>query len=408
MMENFKTLSIDKQIGIVSRESEEIISIEDLEKKLYKSKETGQPLKIKYGADPSTPDLHLGHSVPLMKLRDIQDIGHEIYYLIGDFTGRIGDPAGSSRTRNLLTREEIEMNIKSYHEQAFKILDRQKTKVVYNSEWLEKLSFWNFLYDIATKVTVPHVLERKDFKERLDSGLPFTVIEFLYPLIQAYDSVAINADVEIGGTDQRFNLLLGRKMQEAFGQSPQVALILPLLIGTDGRKKMSKSLGNSINLSDEPKDMYGKIMSISDEMMLDYYRLLTKIDKNEYGALIKTDPMSAKRRLAKLIVAYYHDLETAEGCEHNFYRMFREKRAPSDAPSLNLTYLFPEQEEIDIIDLLSHTGDRSRSEYRRLINQGAVSFNGEKITDVHYKMKVDEEGELRVGRNYFRLTATGD
>jgi tyrosyl-tRNA synthetase len=314
---------VEEQIALIERGCVDLISREDLEKKLKRSLETGRPLKVKAGFDPTAPDLHLGHTVLLQKLRHFQQLGHEINFLIGDFTGLIGDPTGKSDTRPPLTRDDVLRNAETYNVQVFKILDPEKTRVVFNSTWLGELSSYEMIR-LASQLTVARMLERADFKKRFESNRPISIHEFLYPLIQGYDSVAMEADVELGGTDQLFNLLMGRDLQRSKGQEPQVVLTMPLLEGLDGVNKMSKSLGNYIGISESPDDIFGKILSVSDDLMFRYYELLSDLSMDEIAALKKDmeqgkiHPKTVKVRLAREMVARFHDQDAADAAEKNF------------------------------------------------------------------------------------------
>ena len=328
-------LSIDEQIKVFSEGCVDVISEDDLRKKLEIAAKENRPLKIKYGADPSAADIHLGHTVPLRKLRSLQDIGHHVVFLIGDFTAMIGDPTGRTQTRKMLTPEEVKENALTYQEQVFKILDKERTTVVYNSHWLGKMSSYEFL-NLTSKYTVARILERDDFKKRYEADKPITLLEFMYPLLQGYDSVELESDVEVGGTDQKFNLLVGRQLQRDAGQQEQVVLTLPLIEGTDGVRKMSKSFGNSINVHDTSTDMFGKIMSIPDELISKYFLYLTDRPadfKAGLDAKIKSgsvNPRDLKVELAKDIISFYFSCDEAERAIEEFNRMFRDKGIPDD------------------------------------------------------------------------------
>ncbi|MFA5927799.1 MAG: tyrosine--tRNA ligase [Candidatus Margulisiibacteriota bacterium] len=332
---------------------------------------SGKKLKIKWGADPSAPDLHLGHTVVLRKLKQFQDLGHEIIFLIGDFTAMIGDPTGKSETRPALSREQVLKNAETYQHQVFKVLDRTRTKVVFNSEWLNKLSPKEII-EIASRHTVARMLERDDFAKRYASQQAISIHEFLYPLFQGYDSVALRSDLEVGGTDQKFNLLVGRQLQEAYGQKPQLILTMPILEGLDGVQKMSKSLGNHVGITEAPEQIYGKIMSIADLLMPRYYKLLTDL---VFDA--QAHPMAEKKRLAFELVKTYHDEASAQKAAEHFSTMFSKKEVPEDIETHNIG-----QRTAPILHLLTSTGMvESKNEARRLILQGAVTIDGEKITD---------------------------
>ena len=328
-------ISIEKQVELIERGTVNVISRADLVKKLEKSQATGTPLKIKAGFDPTAPDLHLGHTVLIQKLKHFQDLGHEINFLIGDFTGMIGDPTGKSETRKPLTVEQVEKNAESYKEQIFKILDPEKTKVVFNSTWLDKLTSKDFIM-LASQLTVARMLEREDFKVRFENERPISIHEFLYPLIQGYDSVALKADVEIGGTDQLFNLLMGRDLQRVWGQAPQVVITMPLLEGLDGVNKMSKSLGNYIGITEKADDIYGKTMSVSDALMFRYFELLSDLAEEQIGALQaemqagRVHPKAVKQQLARELTGRFYDAVTAQRAEENFEKIFSRHDNPED------------------------------------------------------------------------------
>jgi tyrosyl-tRNA synthetase len=365
----------------------EIISETDLQKKLHKKR----PLRIKFGADPSAPDLHLGHTVALRKLRQFQEFGHEIIFLIGDFTASIGDPTGKSETRKPLSAEQIVKNAETYQDQVFKILDRKKTKVVYNSEWINKLKPQDII-KLMSQITVAQMLEREDFKKRYTNNVPLHLHEFLYPLLQGYDSVALEADVELGGTDQKFNLYVGRQLQEFFGQEPQSLVIMPILEGTDGVQKMSKSLGNHIGITEKPNEMFGKIMSIPDYIMPRYYELLTdmKFDAQEH-------PRDAKVKLAKFIVTQFHSAEEAEQAATNFTKVFSSGGIPDDIKTFKVT-----ENPINIIKLIAAAGlTESNAEAKRLIKQNAVTLDDQSITDPSATLTVNKGQVLRVGKRRF-------
>jgi tyrosyl-tRNA synthetase len=395
--------SIEEQIALLERGVVDCIGHDELVKKLKKSEESGVPLRIKAGFDPTAPDLHLGHTVLIQKLKHFQDLGHDVYFLIGDFTGMIGDPTGKSETRKALTREDVARNAESYKEQVFKILDPEKTKVVFNSEWLSKLDSFDMIR-LASELTVARMLEREDFKVRFREGNPISIHEFMYPLIQGYDSVALEADVELGGTDQLFNLLMGRDLQRSRGQEPQVVLTLPLLEGLDGVNKMSKSLGNYIGVSESANDIYGKVLSASDELMFRYYELLSDLSTDEI-AVLKADmdsgklhPKVIKQQLARELTARYHSEEKAKQAEENFEKVFRKGGLPDDIAEKKIQ----SDGDIWLPQLLMELEMvKSTSDGRRMIKQGAVSLDGEKVTDV--KKNVSPEGEIlvKVGKRRF-------
>lgn len=391
-----------RQFEIIKRGAVEIILEKELLHKLERSYKEQRPLTVKAGFDPTAPDIHLGHTVLLEKMRQLQELGHRVVFLIGDFTGMIGDPSGKSETRKPLTREEVLENAKTYKEQIFKILDPEKTVVEFNSKWFSKMNAED-LIKLASHYTVARMLERDDFKSRFLSQTPISIHEFIYPLIQGYDSVVLKADIELGGTDQKFNLVVGRELQKEYGQEPQVIITMPLLEGTDGVKKMSKSLGNYIGINEAPEDMFGKLMSINDELMLRYYELLSHISNEELETLKKgikdgsVHPMEAKERLALEIVERYHGKEKAIKAKEHFDRVIRKKDMPEDIP----VYEIKGAEELWLPKILKDSGlVKSTSEARRLIIQGAVEVNNEVIRDPDRRFP---KGEflIRVGKRRF-------
>lgn len=398
-------LPVKEQLEIIKRGSSEIIPEEELVKKLEKSKNENKPLNIKLGCDPTRPDLHLGHSVVLRKLAQFQKLGHQAILIIGDFTAMIGDPSGRNATRPPLTFEEAQENAKSYWLQAKKILDPEKTKIVNNSDWLGKLSFQDVI-KLASKYTVARMLERDDFTKRFHGSIPISMHELLYPLAQAMDSVAIKSDVELGGTDQKFNLLVGRDIQREYGVEAQVILTMPLLVGTDGKEKMSKSYGNYIGIDDSPKDIYGKSLSIPDELIYAYFELGTDIPANELAEIknklsdSNTNPRDIKRTLARKFVEMYHSKEASLNAEAEFDKIFINKGIPDNVPELKLNI-----SEIDIIDLIMKAEFApSRGEARRLVTQGGVSIDGIKIDDLKTPIKIADGNVLKVGkRNFIKL-----
>ena len=388
----------EKQLEILKRNVVDLVSEEELLERLKE----GRPLRVKLGVDPSRPDLHLGHAVVLRKLRQFQDPGHRVVLIIGDFTARIGDPSGRSVTRPMLTKEEVLENAKTYQEQAFKILDPEKTELRFNGEWLDKMTFADVII-LASKYTVARMLERDDFEKRYKEGIPIAISEFLYPLAQAYDSVAIEADIEMGGTDQYFNLIVGRKIQEEFGQRPQIVMTMPIIEGIDGKLKMSKSYNNYVAFTDPPDEMYGKLMAMPDHLIIKYMRLLTdiaeeEIEEYEKGMREKSiNPRDVKMKLAFEITKFFHGEDKAKEAQDRFIKVFREKEVPEDIPE----YEFGE-EEIPIVDLLLSVGAASsRSEAKRLINQGGVYVNGERVKDFREILKLDKEIVLKVGKRRF-------
>ena len=394
---------IDRQIDVIRQRTAMLVTESELRAKLERSIVRKTPLRVKLGVDPSAPDIHLGHVVVMRKLREFQELGHEIYFVIGDFTGMIGDPSGKSKTRQQLSREEVLANAKTYHEQATLILDPHKTHVVFNSTWLAPLTFTDII-ELSSKFTVARMIERDDFHKRLTEGQPIGVHEFLYPLAQAYDSVAIKADVELGGTDQTFNLLVGRDIQPNYGIEPQIAITMPLLIGTDGKEKMSKSLGNYIGVTDEPNEMYGKVMSIPDELMGDYFELVLG-EPSGYGKALRKSiesgrrhPMDAKMELARRIVEEFHGMASAKSAEEDFQRVFREDRLPKDIDTVKLEGVRL-GEEIPLPKMLHMCGlVPSISEAKRLIESGAVRIDEKRVEDVSTTVRVQEGIVLRVGK----------
>lgn len=374
-------------LDIIKRGVEEIIVEEELVEK-FKAK---GPLRIKFGADPTAPDIHLGHTVILRKLRQFQDLGHKVVFIIGDWTARIGDPSGRDETRKPLTQQEIERNAETYQEQVFKILDKDKTEVVFNSQWLDKLTPQEIMR-LSSCYTVARMLERDDFKKRYTEGKEITIVEFLYPLFQGYDSVVVRADVELGGTDQKFNLLVARALQRDYGQEPQVIITLPLLEGTDGVRKMSKSYGNYIGVLESPKQMFGKLMSIPDNLMPKYFELLTDIVLDE-----GLHPKTAKTLLAKEIVKYYYEEETAKKEEDEFERIFRDKELPAEIPVFKV-----DKSSIGLVDVIVLAKlAPSKSEARRLISQGGVKIDREKVVNINLEVDMTCPKILQVGKKGF-------
>ncbi|MDR0645720.1 MAG: tyrosine--tRNA ligase [Elusimicrobiota bacterium] len=381
-------MDIQKALEILKRGAVDLISEAELEKKLL----SGKKLKVKFGADPTSADLHFGHSVVLGKLRAFQDLGHTVALVIGDFTAAIGDPSGRDSTRPMLERDIILKNAKTYTDQAFKVLDPSKTEILFNSSWLDPFITTKDILNALSKITVSQVLEREDFKTRIKAGLPIALLEVMYSLFQGQDSVALTADVELGGTDQIFNLLVGRQLQKNAGQEPQVVMTMPLLVGTDGVKKMSKSYGNYIGISDAPNDMFGKIMSISDETMLQYYTLLTLEDLNAVKA---KHPMQAKKDLARILVSRFHSAQSAQASLENFEKVFSKKENPDDMP------IFKISEEISVSAVLIANGlSKSKNEARRLIDQGAVKLDGKKI-ELDTAPAFEKEAVMQIGKRHF-------
>ncbi len=390
---------VKQALELISRGTEEIIKVEDLQKKL----ESGRTLRIKVGFDPTAPDLHIGHTVVINKMRQFQDLGHEVTFLIGDFTGMIGDPTGKSATRKPLTKEDVLANAETYATQVFKVLDREKTKIRFNSEWMKELGSEGMIR-LAAKYTVARMLERDDFENRYRSGQPIGMHELLYPLAQGYDSVMLKTDVEMGGTDQKFNLLVGRHLQQHYGQEPQVIITLPLLEGLDGVQKMSKSLNNYVGITDEPDEMFGKLMSISDEMMWRYFDLLSFKGNEELAALKQsvadgTNPRDIKYLLCEEIVERFHDRKAADAARETFIARFRGGAMPQDIPEKTLD---SSGEGIGIAAALTQCGlTSSNSEAFRMIKQGGVRIDGEKISDRSLKLETGFEGILQVGKRKF-------
>jgi tyrosyl-tRNA synthetase len=403
-------LPVEEQLDLLEKGAAEIIRVSDLRERLEKSRQTGKPLRVKAGFDPTAPDLHLGHTVLVRKLKHFQDLGHTVIFLVGDYTALIGDPTGRSATRKPLTREQIDQNAQTYTEQVFKILDREKTEVRFNSEWLGKLSFEDIIR-LAAKFTVSQMLERAEFHARFQNEQPISLHEFLYPLAQGYDSVALEADVELGGTDQKFNLLAGRELQRDFGQPPQIVLMTPIIEGLDGVQKMSKSLGNAIGIHEPPQEMYGKLMSINDELMWRYWTLLTDLRQSEIdqmqaqvasGAL---HPMEAKKHLARTIVAGFHGTEAAQAADENWARQFQQKSDDVEGLeelALTLEALgFDAEKGLRVSRLLTALGlAASSSEADRKIKEGAVRLDGEAVRQSHVPLPGSRPARItaRVGK----------
>lgn len=394
--------TVQEQMAIIKRGAEEIL----VEKELVEKLEAGKPLRVKAGFDPTAADLHLGHTVLINKLRQFQDLGHEVLFLIGDFTAMIGDPTGKSQTRPPLSREEIEANAATYKEQVFKILDPAKTKVVFNSEWMSKLTAEDMI-KLAGTITVARMLERNDFSDRYHSNTPIAIHEFLYPMVQGYDSVAMEADIELGGTDQKFNLLMGRTLQGHFGKPQQCTLTMPILEGLDGVQKMSKSLNNYIGIKDEPNDMFGKVMSISDELMWRYYELLSFESLETIEALKQAiedgeNPRNVKVKLALELIERFHSAEAAQAALKDFETKFSKNAIPDEMPE------FTFDTEMPLANLLKEAGlVGSTSDAHRMIKQGAVKLNGDKIEDGRQVVTACEKQVYQVGKRKFaRITIT--
>lgn len=411
-------MTVEEQLARTRRGTTEIIVEAELRQKLERSAKSGVPLKVKLGLDPTAPDLHLGHTVVLQKLRDFQELGHQVIIIIGDFTGLIGDPSGRSETRKPLTRVEIEANAETYRTQLGKVLDMSRTRVEFNSTWLAPLKLEDLIRLSAT-VTVAQLLQRDDFAGRYAAGRPISLHEFLYPLCQAYDSVALAADVELGGTDQTFNLLVGRNLQRAFGQEPQVAITTPILEGLDGTQKMSKSLGNYVGITEPAGEMYGKLMSLPDSLMLRYFTLVTRLPEDEIRAMARNldrgqnHPMEVKKRLAWSVVAQYHGEAAAAEAQAAFVRMFQERKAPENIDEIELDLpeesgavpgkVVIEPETLCLWWVIKAAGlAPSNSEARRLIQQGAVDVDGARITDVNYVLAPHKGYAIKVGKRRFK------
>ncbi|MGM0602382.1 MAG: tyrosine--tRNA ligase [Bacillota bacterium] len=404
-------MDINKQVEILKRGVSDLISEEELKEKLIEAEKEGRPLKVKLGLDPTAPDIHLGHTVVLRKLKQFQDLGHEVYLIIGDFTGMIGDPSGKSETRKQLTREEVIENARTYKEQFSKVLDRDKTKLVFNGDWLGELDFADVL-ELSSKYTVARMLERDDFSKRYQEEKPIGIHEFFYPLMQGYDSVAINADVELGGTDQRFNLLVGRNLQKEYGQKPQVVVMMPLLEGLDGVNKMSKSLGNYIGVYDKPSDMYGKVMSIPDDLILRYFELLTDVSPEKLTEIKEKldqddfNPMGLKKELAYIIVKEYHDKNSADAAADEFENVFSKGNLPEDIPVIKIDSSDLEDGELWIVKLVAATGlVDSNSEARRMIKQGAVTIDDQKYEKINLDIEVKDGMIIQIGKRRFAQIA---
>ena len=397
---NIARPTVDEQLARIRRGAAEIIVDAELRTKLERSRRTAAPLKVKLGLDPTAPDLHLGHTVVHQKLRDFQDLGHQIIIIIGDFTGMIGDPTGRSETRRPLTWDEIRSNAETYKAQLGKVLDMSRAQVRFNSEWLGPLTFEHVIRETA-HLTVARILQREDFATRHAAGRPISLHEFLYPLAQGYDSVALGADVELGGTDQTFNLLVGRDLQRAHGQEPQVALTVPILEGLDGVQKMSKSLGNYVGITEPPADMYGKLMSVSDALMFRYFELVTRVPEHEIVELRRLHPMEAKKRLARTVTAMYHGEAGAAAAEVAFARVVQAREVPDNIDLISLATSSSSEPAWKVVVLAGMAP--SNSEARRLIQQGGVEVDGGRVTDPNQKIDVSSESRLlQVGKRKFK------
>ena len=397
---------LTRQMNLIRRGTVEIIQEQELEARVTTSLKESRPLRVKAGFDPTAPDLHLGHTVLIQKLRHFQELGHEVIFLIGDFTGMIGDPTGVSETRKALTKEEVLANAKTYERQIFKTLDPDKTRIEFNSRWMQEMRAGDMV-ELCSHYSVARMLERDDFAKRYHEQKPISVHEFLYPLVQGYDSVVLKADVELGGTDQKFNLLVGRDLQRAYGQPPQVVITMPLLEGTDGVRKMSKSFGNYIALEDQPGDMFGKVMSISDALMYRYYELLTSDDLE----LVKQQhPMEAKMALAEHIVSRYHGVQGAQQGKAEFQQKFRRREFPDEPDATVILrkedFSDPAHPSFGLVDLVMRTGlTTSKGETRRLIAQGAVSINHERYQDIDASIEFQDgkDYQMKIGKRKFAL-----
>ncbi|MBB3127437.1 tyrosyl-tRNA synthetase [Paenibacillus rhizosphaerae] len=398
---------VERQLAVIRRGTVEILPNEELERKVIRSVVQGRPLKVKLGLDPSAPDIHLGHTVVLHKLRQFQELGHEVQLIIGDFTGRIGDPTGKSETRRQLTEEDVKRNAETYQEQVFKILSPDKAKVYYNSEWLGPMTFADVI-GLGSKVTVARMLERDDFSKRYAGGLPISIHEFFYPLMQGMDSVALETDIELGGTDQTFNLMMGRTLQKEYGAEPQVAITLPLLEGLDGVQKMSKSLGNYIGIDDAPNEMFGKTMSVPDGLMVKYFELATDMTNEDLQILRegleggRIHPRDAKMNLAAAFVRMYHGQEADEAARRHFVTVFQQRALPEDIQLCDIPGNELQGGAIRLVRLLTLIGfASSNSEARRSIQQGAVKLNEVKLEDPHAEIVVRDGDIVQAGRRKF-------
>ena len=394
-------MSAAEQYKILAENTAEIIVDEEFRKKLERSVAENKPLRCKLGIDPSAPDLHLGHAVVLHKLRQFQELGHHIIIILGDFTGMVGDPTGRSETRKQLTEEEVMANARTYQDQIFNILDQDLTEMVFNSEWLAKLNFADVI-KLSSTLTVARMMEREDFSKRYQDNIPISIHEFFYPLMQGYDSIAIRADIEFGATEQKFNLLMGRHLQREYGQEPQVAFTMPILVGTDGVQKMSKSLGNYIGITEPADDIYGKAMSISDGIMPEYYHLATALPSDEINKILAgirnetIHPRDAKMRLAREIVTLYHGSQAAKDAEERFKQVFQKGQIPEEMPSFD--FVAP----AGIIDVMVGAGlSSSKSEARRLIQQNGVKINGETVSSIELELSKTGEVIIQVGKRKF-------
>lgn len=398
-------INIQETMKIMLKGAASHTECEEIEKKLKKVAEEGRPLRIKLGLDPSAPDIHIGHAVVLRKIKQLQDLGHQAVIIIGDFTGMIGDPTGKSKTRKPLTREQVEENAKTYQEQIFRILNKDRTTVRFNSEWLGKMDFRDII-ELSSKCTVARILERDDFQKRYTNNQPISVHEFFYPLMQAYDSVAIEADLELGGTDQTFNVLMGRNIQKDYNQDPQITLFMPILEGIDGVEKMSKSLGNYIGVNEDACTMYTKVMKIPDSLIVKYYELCTDVHPDAIEIVKKRladgeNPRNIKMELAKEITALYHNVDEAENAEKNFITIFQNQTAPENIKELKFVNN-PENPSQSVIEAIFSSGDyKSKADIRRLLQQGAIKINGEKLNDFANIASQNADVVIQIGKGKF-------
>lgn len=393
-------MNAKQQFDFLTRNVTETLSAAELLSKLERSISSGKPLRVKAGFDPSSPDIHFGHTVLLTKLREFQDLGHEVIFIIGDATARVGDPSGRTQTRPVLSDEAIRENAKTYQEQAFKILDPRKTRTVYNNEWFGGMKFHDMM-GLASRITVSQILQRDDFQKRMTANAPISLLELFYPLMQAFDSVQLRSDIEFGGTDQKFNLLLGRELQKEFGQEPQVVVTMPLLVGLDGSQKMSKSLGNHIGVAEDAKSMFGKTMSISDELMIQFYNLLTSVRGADVASRVRSGelhPKKAKEDLAELLTARFCGETAAKAARADFNSVFSNRQNPADMPQVKLPPGPQALGKVIVAAGLAESGTAAR----RLVEQGAVTWNGETIRDPQQPVTVAAEAAvLRVGKTRF-------
>ncbi len=408
---------VERQLKIIARKAVDIIPEDEFKDKLADAIANNRPLRIKQGFDPTSPDIHIGHAVGIRKLLDFQTLGHQIVLIVGDYTAMVGDPSGVSATRPKLSLDEVMANARTYQDQFFEILDRDKTEVRFNSEWFKAMDF-EAVMELAAKFTVARILERDDFEKRMRRGVPISIHEMFYPLMQGYDSVAIRSDLEMGGTDQKFNLLAGRTIQEAYGQEPQAILTMPLLVGLDGEKKMSKSLGNYIGITEPPREIFGKAMSIPDDLIATYYELAADISEKELAEVKKQlqdtsiNPMNLKKKLAEALVDLYHPTGSGQAAREEFERIFSQKKLPDNIPEMSWHQLqelgFDDPSSIFLVGLINKAGlAKSNSEARKLMQSNAVSINDEKITDPDFELNLNSDMILRVGkRRFLKLKAT--